>query len=56
MIDAIAAFAAILAIVANAAIAAIAAFLVSFCQSVPPEFLRSFLRKYWNLAGLKQDQ
>ena len=40
---AIAAIAAIVAIAAIAAIAAISAIAVSFCRSVPPEFLRSFL-------------
>ena len=45
-IAAIAATAAIAAIaaIAESDIATIAAFLVSFCQNVPPEFLRSFLR------------
>ena len=36
-------FAAIAAIAVIAAIAAIAAIAVSFCRSVPPEFLWSFL-------------
>ena len=48
-ISAIAAIAAIAAISAIAAVSAIAAFLVSFCRSVPPEFLRSFLQLWYDL-------
>ena len=39
---AIASFAYIASIASIAAIAAISAIAVSFCRSVPPEFLRSF--------------